>query len=264
MTRHDRTLASPLTTGKQGLLEPLAPTRNLTMEVVERIAGEIARGSLTPGQRLPTEQALMSALGVSRTVIREAVAALKSEGLVVTRQGSGAFVATDTSRQPFRLHAESSPPLKDVLHVLELRLAVEIEAAALASQRATSAQLRRIMRAHEAFVKAIEHGRSAIPEDFAFHRAIAEATGNPQFPSFLEFLGRFIIPRQSVRFESSETAQAQHRSYLERLIGEHRAIADAIAARQPAAASAAMRHHLTRSSERYNALLKSIATGRAP
>ena len=67
---------------------------------MERIAGEIRSGRLAPGARLPTEQELMGAMGVSRTVVREAVAALRAEGLVTTRQGSGAFVAAEPAGCP--------------------------------------------------------------------------------------------------------------------------------------------------------------------
>ena len=83
----------------------------------------------------------MRAMGVSRTVVREAVAALRAEGLVTTRQGSGAFVATDASRVPFRIDPEGLSSIGDVLEVMELRLAIEIEAAALAAERITPERL---------------------------------------------------------------------------------------------------------------------------
>ncbi|MBV9702238.1 MAG: winged helix-turn-helix transcriptional regulator, partial [Methylobacteriaceae bacterium] len=79
----------------------LGPTLNRTQELAQRLADEIRSGRLSPGSQLPTEQELSSATGVSRTVVREAVAALRAEGLVVTRQGLGAFVATDVQRRPF-------------------------------------------------------------------------------------------------------------------------------------------------------------------
>ena len=117
-------------------MRPLRPARNLSGEVVERIAAEIRSGRLEPGARLPTEQELMAAMGVSRTVVREAVSALRAEGLVTTRQGSGAFVAADASRVPFRIDPEGLSSIGDVLDVMELRLAIEVEAAALAAEGA--------------------------------------------------------------------------------------------------------------------------------
>src|SRR5215471_19086075 len=81
----------------------LAPPKNLTAELVEVLTREITAGKLAPGARLLTEQEMMATFGVSRTVVREAVAALRSEGLVLTRQGVGAFVATDGQKRPFRI-----------------------------------------------------------------------------------------------------------------------------------------------------------------
>src|SRR5215813_12300794 len=120
---------------KPAALRPLAPARKLFHEIAERIASEIISAKLPPGARLPTEQQMAAAMGVSRTVVREAVAALRAEGVVMTRQGAGAFVASEIGRRPFRLAVEGLPSLRDVIDVMELRQAVEIEAAALAAAR---------------------------------------------------------------------------------------------------------------------------------
>jgi DNA-binding FadR family transcriptional regulator len=184
---------------KATMLRPLAPPRNLTRELVERLSAEIISGKLTPGERLPTEQEMVAAMGVSRTVVREAVAALRAEGLVVTRQGVGAFVTSDVQRRPFRIDPDGLRSIGEVLNVMELRTGIEIESAGLAAERGNAAQVKRIGKALDAFDRALERGESAIDQDVTFHRAIAAATANPQFARFLEFLGRFIIPRQSIR-----------------------------------------------------------------
>src|SRR3954462_13472218 len=85
-----------------GLLSPLKPARRRTEEVVERIAAQIASGSLAVGARLPQEQAMMAAMGVSRTVVREAMSALRARGLVTTRQDGGAFVNSER-QQPYAI-----------------------------------------------------------------------------------------------------------------------------------------------------------------
>jgi DNA-binding FadR family transcriptional regulator len=234
------------------LLRPLRPTRNLTEEVVARIAGEIRAGRLAPGARLPTEQRLMQAMGVSRTVVREAVAALRAEGLVTTRQGSGAFVAPDTSRVPFRIDPNGLSSIEDVLEVMELRLAIEVEAAALAAERMTAHTLAPIANALRSIEVAIGKGESAIAEDFAFHRAIAAASGNPRFGELLQFLGGYVIPRQSIRV--AITTPQEQRKYLMRIQKEHRRIHAAIGAGQSAEARKAMRTHLSRSLTRYRRL----------
>lgn len=105
---------------KTALLSPLKPQRNRTAEVSERIAALITSGKLQPGARLPTEAELMEAMGVSRTVVREAVAALKADGLVLTRQGAGAFVASDAARMPFRIDPDSLSSIDDVIQQLYL------------------------------------------------------------------------------------------------------------------------------------------------
>jgi GntR family transcriptional repressor for pyruvate dehydrogenase complex len=224
---------------------------NLAERVIARLGADIRGGRLEPGARLPTEQALTSSLGVSRTVVREAVAALRADGLVVTRRGSGAYVA-DPAAGPFRIAASRAATLGDMLDVMELRLAVEIEAAALAAERASRRQVATIRGAWRAIDIALRRGEGAVAEDFAFHRAIAEATGNRQFPRFLEFLGSHVIPRQSVRL--ARDTPAERRTYLERIQHEHGRIVDGISDEDPAEARRAMREHLTRSLARYRLL----------
>lgn len=230
--------------------QPLAAPRSLTHALVERLTADIIGGKLGPGARLPTEQEMISAAGVSRTVVREAVAALRAEGLVVTRQGVGAFVA-DTARRPFRIDADDVGTLREVLDLMELRTGIEIEAAGLAAERAAAADLRRITEAFEAIERAIERGESGVEQDFAFHRAIAEATGNPKFLRFLNYLGHFIIPRNSVNL----TTDAGERSaYLKTFQKEHGAILSAIKAKSIVQARATMRRHLLNSRKRYQKL----------
>lgn len=235
------------------------PANNLAEQVMARLSADIRGGRLAPGARLPTEQALTSEFGVSRTVVREAVAALRADGLVVTRRGSGAYVA-DPAAGPFRIAASRAAALSDVLDVMELRLAVEVEAAAFAAERASRKQVAAIQAAWRSVDTALQRGEGAVAEDFAFHRAIAEATGNRQFPGFLAYLGSHVIPRQSVRL--SIDTPAERRAYLERIQAEHSRIVTAIAAGDPAEARRAMRDHLTRSLERYRTLAKGKKNGR--
>jgi len=225
---------------------PLAAPRSLTRELIERISADIASGKLVPGQRLPTEQEMIAATGVSRTVVREAVAALRAEGLVTTRQGVGAFVSAN-ARRPFRIDFEELSSLNEVVQVVELRTGLEIEAAGLAAERATTEDRRKIAAAYDAIDAAISRDEAAVDEDFAFHCSIAAATGNPQFLRFLQYLGRFIIPRQTVQI-------ADRKAYLAKIQSEHREIVAAIRARGVAQARAAMRRHLLNSLKRYQRL----------
>jgi GntR family transcriptional regulator, transcriptional repressor for pyruvate dehydrogenase complex len=227
---------------------PLPAPRSLAHALIERLTSDITSGKFAPGSRLPTEQEMIASLGVSRTVVREAVAALRAEGLVVTRQGVGAFVAASPGR-PFRIETSDLHSLREVIEVMELRTGIEIEAAGLAAERASKPQLATIRDAYEAIEQAIASGEGGIDQDFAFHCSIAAATGNPQFVSFLEYLGRFIIPRQTIH---SADRPAERRAYLRRIQDEHREILDALRTGQTAGARTAMQRHMLNSRKRYH------------
>src|SRR5947207_4957185 len=233
-------------------IRPLATEHKLSRRLFEQLAGEIRSGRLAPSARLPTEEALTRAARVSRTVVREAVAALRAEGLVVTRQGVGAFVSAEPQRAPFRLDPDKLQSLDDILNVMELRLGVEIESAGLAAERASKAQVKAIAAALQAIERAAAQGKTAVDEDLALHRAIASATGNPEFPRFLQFIGRHLIPRRTV--SGLPEQMGGRRAYLALIQEEHRRIYQAIESRDPKAARDAMRRHLTRSLERYRKL----------
>jgi DNA-binding FadR family transcriptional regulator len=226
--------------------ERIRPQRSLTHQIVERIRADIAGGSLAAGARLPTEQEMIAAFGVSRTVVREAVAALRAEGLVATRQGVGAFVAEDVPLRPFRIEPGGLGSIEAVLQLMELRIAVEVEAAGLAAERATRTDLQMLGTALKAVDAAIADGQMAVGEDIAFHYRIAAATHNAQFVRFMEFLGRSMIPRQSIRMMAPNP-----RIQLEAFQAEHRQIFEAIRKHAPAEAKTAMRRHLSNSRHRY-------------
>jgi len=241
---------SKLSQKNLALFRPLTAPRGLTAELVARLTADIVNGKLSPGSQLPTEQEMIAATGVSRTVVREAVAALKADRLVITRQGVGAFVA-DHVRRPFRVDFDERSPLRDVLNVMELRTGVEVEAAGLAAERASPAQVKRIAERFAAITAAVEKGGTAVDQDFAFHCEIAEATGNPQFKRFLEYLGRFIIPRRTVWARSAPPTK---RHQLDLFQQEHEQILDAIRNHAVTQARSAMQRHLGNSRARYEKL----------
>jgi len=217
--------------------------------VISHLTNEIVAGNLAPRTRLPTEHKLMAEFGVSRTVVREAIAALRAEGLVETRRGSGAFVAADPRRRPFRIDPAGLHSINEVLNVMELRIAIEVEAAGLAAQNRSKAELDAIRKAHIAFGEAMGNGAETIGPDFAFHVETASATGNPYFSSFLTFLGRLVIPRRSIRIGLDNPRERI--VYLQRVWAEHQDIIEAIAAQDASSARLAMRNHLQRGRERY-------------
>ncbi len=236
-------------------LRPVEAPRGLASEIVARLTADIISGKLLPGSRLPTEQEMIAATGVSRTVIREAVAALRADRLVVSRQGIGTFVA-EQIRRPFRVDFDEKSSLRDVLNVMELRTGAEVEAAGLAAERATPAQVRKIADRLTAIQSAIDRGETAVDQDFAFHCEIAEATGNPQFKGFLEYLGSFVIPRQTVWGRSAPLLGRTNLTTFQR---EHEQILAAIRAGAVQKARTAMRSHLENSRLRH----EKLATGMA-
>lgn len=242
-----------MTSHRQSGFHPLRAPRNLARQVIERLTAEITSGRLTPNARLPTEQEMIAAFGVSRTVVREALAVLRAEGLLEIRQGSGVYVARDLSNRPFRIDPEGLHSIAEVVQVLELRIAVETESAGLAALRRRKSDLDRIAAAMQAFEAAFARGESAVDEDYDFHSAIGMATRNPYFSSFLEFLGRLIIPRRTIHSDGNPD---RRRRYLTRVMAEHDAIQGAIDAGDVGAAQRAMRAHLQRSLTRYRRLAK--------
>ena len=220
-----------------------------TAQVADWFAREIRAGRLLSGEKLPTEQELIARFSVSRTVIREAMASLRSEGLVVSRQGSGVFVADHRASPTFRIVSDEVRSLTEVQNVLQLRLAVELEAAGIAAEKRSDDDLAQMRHCLDVLDAAIEAGGTAIDADFAFHRAISSATGNPYFERFMHFLGPVIIPRQSIR-PPSETPE-QRQVYLKQVQMEHRRIYEAIERRNVEAARFTLREHLEAGRERY-------------
>ena len=114
---------------------PARRTRSLTADLVQSLGDSIRDGRLQPGIKLPREADLMQEYGVSRTVVREAISRLQAAGMVETRHGIGTFVVGLGDATTFRIAPDQLGTLNDVIAVLELRIAVESEAAALAAAR---------------------------------------------------------------------------------------------------------------------------------
>jgi DNA-binding FadR family transcriptional regulator len=207
--------------------------RNLAQGVVEELSARIRRSEFNPGDKLPPEAAIMEEYGVSRTVVREAISQLQAAGLVQTRHGIG---------------TDSVVTVRDVLAILELRISMETEAAWLAASRRTVEQVARMGEALGEMQRALVNGRTSVEADVRFHQLIAEATDNRYFVELLGQLGSAIIPR--ARLNPPGLGEDKPTDYLERVNREHEDIYKAILRRDPEAARAAMRTHLSNSRER--------------
>ena len=212
----------------------------LAHRVVSGLKEQILSGTLAPGSQLPSESRLIDEFGVSRTVVREAVTRLRAEGLVETHQGRGSFVLAVPEPSPFAGETAQIRSHGDVLAMIDFRLGVESEAAALAARRRSDADVAAIGEALAELGRAGHEG--AVAADFAFHRAVAAATGNRFYLELVESLGPMMIllPRTRLGEEHSVTDAA----HVARLQREHEAIAEAVLAGDAETARAAMRVHL--------------------
>ena len=232
-------------------IAPRRKPRTLALELVDSLGDRIRDGRLQLGDKLPTEAAIMGEFNVSRTVVREAISKLQASGLVETRHGIGTFVLGLGQAPGFKISPEQFTTLRDVIAVLELRIGMETEAAALAAQRRTAANITAMREALNNVAAAVDAGRDSVAADFQFHLEIARATQNSHFAELMGTLGSMIIPR--ARLDASAAMAApddDRRQYLRRVNGEHESIYDAIVGQDPDAARAAMRTHLANSRER--------------
>jgi GntR family transcriptional repressor for pyruvate dehydrogenase complex len=227
-----------------------APLRLVAERLSDRLATLLAEqidsGGLQPGDRLPTEQRLALDHGVSRTVVREAVHQLKSRNLVRSRQGSGVFVAVPSPNQPLVFDPRVLESVQAVVHVVEVRRVLEGEVAALAAERATRAQVAGLKRALKAIDLAVTEGRDGVAEDLAFHRAIGECTGNPQFSQLLGFFEQYL--REGMRITRGN--EARRPDFMNQVRAEHRAMVDAIASGDAAAARRRATEHVAGGEQR--------------
>jgi len=211
-----------------------------------RLRDEITSGRLKAGERLPTEQQIAWTYGVSRPIVREAVGRLKHDGLVLSRQGAGAFVADPAANPVFRLDIPDFSDKEELRHIVELLMAVEASATEHTAARRTEADLATIRAGLDAMQAAIDRGEPGVEEDVAFHRAIIDATGNPFFRDLSDFLDRRV--RHFIRTARANSARLA--GMAQAVQGEHEAIFDAIAAGDPQAARTAAQTHLRNAATR--------------
>jgi GntR family transcriptional regulator, transcriptional repressor for pyruvate dehydrogenase complex len=234
--------SSPTATARRpALSQPLQLSVNrLSDRLAALLGAQIEGGRLAPGDRLPTEQQLAAAHGVSRTVVREALHQLKSRALVQSRQGSGVFVAERPEHQPLAFDPAVLTSVQAVVHVVEVRRVLEGEIAALAAERASREQMAALRRSLKEIDRAVAEGRDGVAEDLAFHRIIGESTGNPQFRLLLGFLEQYL--REGMRITRGN--EARRTDFMIAVQHEHRAIFEAIAARDPKAARERATEHI--------------------
>jgi DNA-binding FadR family transcriptional regulator len=214
-------------------------SEHLPIRIAAEIGREIADGRIQPGQKLPTEHLLAQTFGVSRSVVREAIAHLRNEGLVETRQGVGAFATEMQQRQSIRIEPGAPGDRVAFRDLFQVRFALEADAAALAALHHTADDLAALDEILAQMTGAEKWGDQGVVADLAFHRAVAVATHNEYFQQFVGF----ITERTHIAINAARAA-AVLEEIVEVTIAEHVAIRDAIATGDPMKAKAAMRYHL--------------------
>ena len=222
----------------------VAPT--LSDQVAQALLARIESGLLKSGEKLPPEAVLAPEFGVSRTVVREAISRLKHGGLLESRQGSGVFVSLQPATSPLRIDDSVIESREAVLQIVELRRAIESETAALAAQRRSSSQLAEIEAALHAIDAEVAAGGDGVASDVGFHRAIAQATGNPYFLKTIEFLTQYL--KAATRLTRAN--EARRIEFMRQVRDEHSVITEAIRRRDAVAARNAAAAHMFNAARR--------------
>lgn len=218
---------------------------HFSIEISRYLESEIREGRVRPGERIPTEAGLAEAFAVSRNVVREAVARLKSAGLVTSRQGLGTFVATQASQSTFRIVQEELADTSKLRQLYELRLDLEVAAAGMAARRRSRSQLTRIATALETLRDGVQNGETIIERSLQFKRAIADATANEYFRNFIIFLCGHVFEAASL-----ERRLVKSKDLGDDLLAEHQAIFEAINLGDPDLARRATWQQIINSAER--------------
>lgn len=222
----------------------------LSEHVAASLRSQILSGEILSGAKLPTESQLTDAFGVSRTVVREAVASLAADGLVEPRQGAGIFVCQRPAMAFASITQDLGLKISHALNVIEVHMGLEIESAGLAAGRRNAAQEAMIQEAFFEFDRLLSIGEATGRSDFMFHRSIAAATNNPFYVEVLDALGVRAIPCDITSPWGTDSVLT--REYQATLQREHLAILKAISAGDADAARMAMRAHLMESQRRYH------------
>ncbi|SHM68416.1 DNA-binding transcriptional regulator, FadR family [Pseudomonas asturiensis] len=230
---------------------PKGRRSSLTQQLVAEFSRRIREGEIQSGEKLPTEQVIIRETGVSRTVVREAMSRLQAEGLVETRHGIGTFVVDASEVRTTQSDEPSIGAPGDAVAIIELRLSLEPEAAALAAQRRTPEQLSAIRQALDELHRCVKTGQNTLQADHEFHRRISLCTANSFFTDVMNQLGSSILPRTRSGFGNIASLKVEDDPHIQQR--EQEQVFDAIAHQDRDAARAAMRLHLINSLQRLRA-----------
>lgn len=222
------------------LLKPIRPKR-IADQVFDQLRELIFRGQMKPGERILPERELCEALKVSRTSVRDAIGKLVVMGLLEQRQGQGTFVRSPDALTGNPLAAAMETQAATLEDLLEVRMGLECNAAALAARRAVESDFRFLERSVADMRRDIEAGKLGTEADVAFHMAIAYATKNPLqvflMKTFYDYLFTGIRENLSRLYADPDN--------LQQIVAQHRRVYDAVRVHDAERAFDAMQRHIT-------------------
>ncbi|MFT3872634.1 MAG: FadR/GntR family transcriptional regulator [Nocardioides sp.] len=221
--------------------------KTLAQTVAEDLLSQIQAGAFAPGTKLPAQRQLMETYGVGANVVREACQMLVMAGVLDVRPGRGSTVVGVSSDRA--LGPDTVAALLEnqaILDLAEFRQVIEVEIAEKAAARAEPEDIEAMQSALESFEAALEAHESVYDSDIEFHKAVAHASQNQVFVNALDALGDLL------RVARERTAAVP--GTTERAAEEHRRVFEAVLARNPAAARAAMAAHMTTVAETTRAM----------
>lgn len=216
----------------------------LSEQVASFLAGEIERGTIRPGDPLPSEAQLSYRFNVSRAVVREALARLQQQGILESKQGSRTRVA-DCSFQVFRFQAEGMDRSAQITSLYELKILIEGDAAALAAMCCTKSDIDNLKSCLETLTMAIQDELDGGNANFDFHQAIVNASGNQYLISLMEYVNE----RLWDLLEEDEN-QPANLALTQKSYEEHVHLYEAIAAKDAEQARRALHSHLENAAKR--------------
>lgn len=241
-------------------IQPVKRTR-VYEDIVAQLAAMVRKGEIRPGERLPAERELAQAFGVGRPTLRQALTVLAQAGVVEVLPGSGVFLRKPVPETPGEAGNAMAMLLmteqQNLYDILELRIAIESEAAYLAAKRRTAEHVEKLKTAYHDLCEAYTGRGIAIEEDYEFHFLVAAATGNPVILKVMVSLADLFLQQ----FKATTYYLYKEEGRVEAMLREHEEILLAIAEQRADEARAAMVRHLRRVSER---LRRSQAVSKIP
>ncbi|MBF0574110.1 MAG: FadR family transcriptional regulator [Desulfamplus sp.] len=222
---------------------PIKPikAKRISDQVFDQIRELIYRGKLKPGEKLMPERELADAMKVSRTTIRDAIQRLVAMGLVAQKQGQGTFVKSYDFDEQSPLAKAMQTQDASIQDLLEVRMGLECNAAALAAMRSDEQDINAMEHSIEEMKKEINSGRLGTEADTSFHMAIAYATKNPLhiliMRNFYDYLFYGIKENLAGLYENMDN--------IDIIIGQHHSIVNSIKSRDSYQSYTSMKKHIT-------------------